>query len=319
MFRVASGLDSMVLGEPQILSQIRDALEAARAAGSVGPYLQRLATDALKIGKRARTDTDIARNKLSISHAAVELASRRRPDLANQRVTLVGAGKMASIAARVLRSRGVQSLTIVNRSIDRATDLAAQTGAQVRPINELESAIAESDIVISAIAADVPVITVDRVGERRTPLLLIDLAVPRAIEDACSALPGVELHDVDALEQVAAEVRLQYADEMLKVETLVHDATDAYTEWTQSRQASAAIGRLRAHAETIRDSEVERALRRLGHLSDRDRNVVRALAKGLTNTLMHEPVRSLRSAGSSDDISDILGTFGVSGDDSESS
>ncbi len=311
MFRVASGLDSMVLGEPQILSQIRDALDAARAAGSAGPYLQRLATDALKVGKRARTDTLIARNKLSISHAAVELAFHERPDLACLRVTILGAGKMASIAARVLTSRGVDSLTIVNRSFEKAQALADQTGATARPLAELSQVIAESDVVIGAVLTDDPVISPKLTFGRSSPLLLIDLGVPRVIAHECGDDPFVSVRDVDDLEQVVHAARNLYADEIDKVEGLVQRAAEDYLGWTHSRKASAAIGRLRRHSDEVRAAEVERAMRRLGHLPERDQNVVRAMAKALTNTLMHQPVQSLREAASEDDIRCILESFGI--------
>ena len=319
LFRVASGLDSIVLGEPQILTQIRDALDAARSAGSVGPYLQRLATDALKVGKRARTDTDIARNNLSISHAAVELAARERPDLRTSRVTLLGAGKMASIAARVLVSRGVGHLTIVNRSHERAQELASQVGAEARPIDDLDATIAESDVVITAILTDHPVIVPGMLRGRTKPLLLIDLGVPRIVDPACGYVEQVEARDVDDLESVAHESRHRYSHEMNKVEQMVEHATDDYLGWTRSRRASEAIGTLRRQTDGIRDHEVERALRRLGHLSERDQNVVRAMAKALTNTLMHEPVQSLRSAPSTDDIRGILSAFGIDPEEIERS
>ncbi len=313
-FRVASGLDSIVLGEPQILSQIRDALDAAREAGSVGPYLQRLATDALKVGKRARTDTGIARNNLSVSHAAAALAARERPDIDDLHVTIVGAGKMASIAARVLAARGVRKLTIVNRSLSKAEALADQLGAEARPFDQLEAVVAVSDIVITAILTDEPVIVPDMLQGRATPLLLIDLGVPRVVDSACGYVANVEARDVDDLESVASESRQRYSHEMNKVEQLVDHATDQYIDWTHSRRASEAIARLRHRADDVRDREVERALRRLGHLSERDQNVVRAMAKALTNTLMHEPVQSLRSAPSSEDIRSVLGTFGIEPD-----
>ena len=311
IFRVASGLDSMVLGEPQILTQIRDALDAARAAGTAGPYLQRLATDALKVGKRARTDTSIARNKMSISHAAVELAGRERPDLRNLRVAVLGAGKMASIAARVLASQGVGSLMIVNRSQDKAIELAGQIGAIARPLDELADVVAESDVVFGAVLTDEPVIPASMVQKRTSPLLLIDLGVPRVIAQECADQPHVEVRDVDDLEGLSTEARRRYASEMAKVEDMVEHAASDYLGWTRSRRASAAIGTLRRHTDDVRDAEVERALRRLGHLSDRDQNVVRAMAKALTNTIMHEPVQALRSASSPDDIQQILATFGI--------
>jgi glutamyl-tRNA reductase len=311
IFRVASGLDSIVLGEPQILAQIRDALHAARAAGSAGPFLQRLATDALKVGKRARTDTDIARNNLSISHAAVQLAARERADLSSSRVTVLGAGKMASIAARVAAAQGVGSLTVVNRSEARARPLVEQLGATFRPLDELEAAIAESDVVIAAILVDEPAITPGMLEGRTTPLLLVDLGVPRVVDRACGYVAQVEARDVDDLESVAGEQRRRYAREMHKVEEIVDRATDEFVAWSRSRQASGAIAALQRQAAATRDHEVERALRRLGHLSERDQNVVRAMAKALTSTLLHEPVQSLRSATSPDDIRGILSAFGI--------
>lgn len=319
IFRVASGLDSIVLGEPQILAQIRDALDAARGAGSAGPFLQRLATDALRVGKRARTDTDIARNNLSISHAAVQLAARERPDLASSRVTVLGAGKMASIAARVAVAQGVGSLTVVNRSAARARPLVEQLRADFRPFEELEAAIAESDVVIAAVLTDEPVITPEMLQGRAAPLLLIDLGVPRIVDRACGYVAQVETRDVDDLESVAGEQRRRYAHEMYKVEGIVDRATDDFVAWSRSRQASGAIAALNRRAATTRDHEVERALRRLGHLSERDRNVVRAMAKALTNTLMHDPVQSLRSATSAEDIRGILSAFGIDPDQSERS
>ncbi len=317
IFRVASGLDSIVLGEPQILAQIRDALDAARDAGSTGPFLQRLATDALKVGKRARTDTDIARNNLSISHAAIQLAARERPDLATSRVTVLGAGKMASIAARVAHAQGVGSLTIVNRSEERAQPLLDQLDVDFRPFSELRDAIAGSDVVIAAILADEPVITPDMLDGRETPLLLIDLGVPRIVDPSCGYVAQVEARDIDDLESVAGEQRRRYAREMHKVEEIVDRATDDFIAWSRTRQASSAIAALHRQAGATRDHEVDRALRRLGHLSERDQNVVRAMAKALTNTLMHEPVQSLRSATSPEDIRGILSTFGIEPDPSE--
>ncbi len=319
IFRVASGLDSLVLGEPQILAQIRDALDAARDARSTGPFLQRLATDALKVGKRARTDTGIARNNLSISHAAVQLAARERPDFATSRVTVLGAGKMASIAARVAHAHGVGSLTVVNRSEERAQPLVDQLGARFRPFNELRDVIAASDVVIAAILVDEPIITPGLLEGRDEPLLLIDLGVPRIIDRNCGYVAQVESRDVDDLESVAGEQRRLYAREMHKVEGIVDRATDDFIAWSRSRQASGAIAALQRQAGATRDHEVERALRRLGHLSERDQNVVRAMAKALTNTLMHEPVQSLRSATSPDDIRGILSAFGIEPDQAERS
>lgn len=311
LFRVASGLDSLVLGEPQILSQIRDALDVARDAAAVGPLLQRLATDALRVGKRARTETDIARNRVSIAHAAVDLAVRELGDLSTRSVVVLGAGKMASLTAKLLAGLNVGSLTIVNRTLANAIDLAEATGAEVAPIERLGEAIAGADLVFGAALAERPVITPAVIGMRETPLLAIDLSVPRVVDHRCELLPHVAVRDVDALEAVVEQTRQQYAAEVVKVEALVADAVESFGEWTRSRAAVEAIAAIRARADAIRMAEVERTLRKLSHLSDRDRNLVQALASGITNKLLHQPVQMLRAATSEDEVAGALRLFGL--------
>ena len=314
MFRVASGLDSLVLGEPQILSQIRDALDVARDASSVGPMLQRLATDALRVGKRARTETDIARNRVSIAHASVELAQQEVGDLRGRSVVVLGAGKMATLTAKLVVGAGAGSLTIVNRSLPRAFELAEATGGQVMPITGLHHALAQADIVFGAALSDQPLIDAAMVTGRTTPLLAIDLSVPRVIDHACESVPMVSVRDVDALESVVERTRQEYASEVVKVEALVSDAVDSFSEWTRSRIAVEAIAAIRSRADAIRDAELERTLRKLGHLSERDRNLVRALAGGITNKLLHQPVQALRSATTADDVAGALHLFGIDND-----
>ncbi|MGC4190448.1 MAG: glutamyl-tRNA reductase [Thermomicrobiales bacterium] len=314
LFRVASGLDSLVLGEPQILSQIRDALDVARDAASVGPLLQRLATDALRVGKRARTETDIARNRVSIAHAAVELAQHELGDLAGRSAVVLGAGKMATLAAKLLAGAGVGSLTIVNRTLPKAFELAEATGGQGMPLTGLQHAIARADLVVGAALSDHPLIDAEMVAGRETPLLAIDLSVPRVIDAACEAVPMVSVRDVDALETVVERTRQQYAGEVRKVEVLVSDAVDAFGEWTRSRAAVEAIMAIRAKADAIRDAELERTLRKLSHLNERDRNLVRAMAGGITNKLLHQPVQALRAATSEDDVAGALHLFGLDTD-----
>ncbi|MGB3329162.1 MAG: glutamyl-tRNA reductase [Thermomicrobiales bacterium] len=314
MFRVASGLDSLVLGEPQILSQIRDALDVARDASAVGPLLQRLATDALRVGKRARTETDIARNRVSIAHAAVELAQFELGDLAGQSVVVLGAGKMASLTAKLLVGAGVENLTIVNRSLPNAVSLAEATGASVVPLEYLDDAIASAEIVFGAALSEHPLIVPGMLAQRTTPLLAIDLSVPRVVDHACEHLPMVTVRDVDALEMVVERTRLQYAAEVVKVEALVSDAVASFGEWTRSRAAVEAIAAIRAKADAIREAEVERTLRKLSHLSERDRNLVQALASGITNKLLHQPVQVLRGATSRDDVDAALTLFGIDPD-----
>jgi len=311
LFKVASGLDSMVLGEPQILSQIRDALNTAREADSVGPMLQRLATDALRIGKRARTETDISRNRVSIAHAAVELINREKRDLGGLTAVVVGAGYMASLAAKLLAARGVGYIRIVNRSLDSAQRLADAVDGQAIPITGLAGAIAGADLVIAAVTTSKPMIVPDVIEERNRPLLLVDLSVPRTIDPACEHVPMVTTRDVDALESLAEEAREAYATEISKVELLVDDAVRDFAEWRQSRVAAKAIASVRQQAESIAEAELERVMRRLSHLSERDQNLVRMLASGITNKLLHEPVQAMRHAESFQSLRDIAASQGV--------
>jgi glutamyl-tRNA reductase len=311
LFRVASGLDSLVLGEPQILSQIRDALDHAREAASVGPVLQRLAIEALRTGKRARTETDIARNRVSISHAAVDLAVHELGGLGGKSVLLLGAGKMAALTAKLLKSHAVCELLIINRSLDRAQELAASTGGAALPMSALGYALERADLVIGAVTVDEPMVTPANLPPRSLPLLMIDISVPRSIDSACQAAPLVSVRDVDALEPLAAETRRQYANEVAKVEQLVELSVDDFEDWARSRNGAKAIAALHRHAGEIRDAEVERTLQKLAHLSDRDQNLVRALAHAVTQKLLHPPTIALRESASQAEAQAILEAMGA--------
>ena len=315
LFRVASGLNSMVLGEPQILSQIRDALDLARERQSVGPVLQRLALDALRVGKRARTETDIARNRVSIAHAAVDLAKQELDGLEGLKVAIIGAGEMATLTAKLLHARGVGEISIVNRSLARAHQLAEAVDGIALPMTALDDAIASTQLLISAVTSERPIVTPEHIAQRRSPVLMIDLSVPRVIDQAVERQHLVTVRDVDALNAIAEANRRQYAAEVEKVETLISEATDDYQRWVESRRGVQAIAAVRARAEEIRDHELERALRRLGHLSERDRNVVRALAAGLTNKFLHTPIQELRTVEDANERQAILRALGA--DDSD--
>lgn len=310
IFRVASGLDSMVLGEPQILSQIRDALIHAREADSVGPVLQRLATDALKTGKRARTETDISRNRVSIAHAAIDLARDELGGLDGRSGLVLGAGKMATLAGKLLRANGVGALTFSNRSLHRAEEVARETGGRAVPIAGLDEAIANADVVIGAVLVEEPVVTSMHIRSRSTPLLIVDLGVPRTVHPDCGLMPHVTVRDIDALEPVAQETRRRYEGEMAKVEVVVQEAVDQFEAWSRGRTGALAIGIVRKRTEALQQAEVDRALRRLSHLSGRDQNIVRSLATGLVNKILHEPTLALRNAESDEEIERILAAFG---------
>lgn len=295
MFRVASGLNSMVLGEPQILSQIKDALESARERESVGPMLQRLAQEAITVGKKARSSTDIARNNVSIAHAAVDLAEQELGSFQHANVTILGAGKMATLAAKLVRARGCERIFVVNRTLDNAQDLAVKIDGDAMPMEELPNAVMASTLVIAAALADSPILTADLMRPRDHRLWCIDVSVPRVIDQDVSHLPFVVLRDVDALEPIQATYKEQYASEVEKVEALVDSASISFEQWIESRQGVEAIASLRRRGDAIREGELAKALRKLEHLSERDQNVVRAMAVGLVNKMLHEPIQELRN------------------------
>lgn len=318
MFRVASGLNSMVLGEPQILSQIKDALESARDRESVGPMLQRLALDALTIGKKARTNTDIARNNVSIAHAAIDLAEMELGSFRHVNVTIIGAGKMADLAARLLRARGCERIFVVNRTLDRAQDLAAEVDGDALPMEELADAIMASTLVIGAATADEPIVKMEHVRERDHRLWCIDVSVPRVIDQEVASIPFVAVRDVDALEPIQASYKQQYASEVQKVEQLVGEAATSFEKWIESRQGVEAIASVRKRGDELRDIELTKALRKLEHLSKRDQNVVRALASGLMNKMLHQPIQELRSITDPVERAAVLRAMGIQERDAES-
>lgn len=300
--RVAAGLESVVLGEPQILGQLRAALGAAQRAGAAGPLVSRLIADALHVGKLARTETGIARNRLSIPHAALDLAAAHlaTDGLRGRQAVVVGAGEMAALAAKLLRAAGVGGLVIANRTEARAAALAEKVAGRAIPLDGLPAALANADLVVSAAACPAGHL-IDRQTLRHratadsTPFLAIDLAVPRSIDPDLTAQPGVTLAGVDDLDAVAAGLRQGYEEEIAKAETMVEAAVAEFAAWLAARDAAPTIADLRQHAETIRTEELAATLRKLGHLSERDRNLVAALSSGIVNKLLHQPVTALRT------------------------
>ncbi|MCO5177425.1 MAG: glutamyl-tRNA reductase [Thermomicrobiales bacterium] len=300
LYRVSCGLDSMLLGEPQILTQVQDALATARETAAAGPVLTRLYTDALRVGKAARTSTGIARNRLSIAHAAIDLATRELGSLAGQRVIVLGAGEIGTIAARVLRTANTADLVIVNRTPSRGQALAAAVEGRYVALSDLPDELTDAAVVFSAVSTPDFVLGQDVLpplkDRRGAPLLIVDLGVPRTIDPALADDPVVRLRTVDDLEQIADSTRRSYDSEIVRVERLIDQAVDHFDEWLGTRQIVPTIRALQDRAEQIREAEVERALRRLGHLSERDREVVRALSVGIVGKMLHQPIVTLRTA-----------------------
>lgn len=300
LHRVASGLESLVVGEPQILGQIRDALDLARVAGSAGPHLSRLVSDALRTGKRSRTETGIARNRTSIAHAGIDLAIQHLGAVAGRSAVVVGAGEMARLTAKLLRGQDAGEIVIANRSLPNAARLADSVGGRAIPLAQLGPELLTADMTFGAASGESYLF--DRntlnceLASRRIPMLVIDLGVPRNIDPELGDHAMIELFDVDDLESVTRERRSDYAVEIDRVEQIVTEGVEAYLGWHSARTVAPTVAALRQQGDTLRDREVERTLAKLQHLSARDQNLVRALAASLTGKLLHAPVAHLGSA-----------------------
>jgi len=307
LFRVAAGLDSLVPGEGEILGQVRAAYEAgSRAAGGLGPLLDRLFRHALHAGKKVRTQTAIGESPASVSSAAAALAEQVFGDLAGRSILLVGAGKVGDLAARNLHSRGAKIAVVANRSESRAVELAERVGAEAVGLEHLESRLAEADVVVSSTRAAGFVLTREVVARsrRRRPLLLIDLAVPRDLDPAIHELDECYLYDIDDLEAVVADTLAARRQEAQKAERLVAAEADEFRVWQASLDVVPAIASLRARAEEIRDAELRRAESRLGPLTDAQRQAVEALASRIVDKLLHLPtIRMKQAAAAADGVS----------------
>ncbi|MEE4360379.1 MAG: glutamyl-tRNA reductase [Pseudomonadales bacterium] len=299
--RVAAGLDSMVLGEPQILGQVKDAWEIARDAGTMGPELERLSQHTLVTAKRIRTDTDIGRHPVSVAYAAVSLAQQIFSDLAQARALLVGAGETIELVAEHLRQAGVDRMVIANRTLGRARDLATRFGADSVLLSDLPRVLPDADIVIASTAADLPVLGKGMVEDalrkrRRRPMFMVDIAVPRDIEAQVGTLDDVFLYTIDDLVGIIAENRRSREEAAGQAETMVDHGVEAYLRDLRAREAVETVRAYRTHAERIAAEELERHMRRL-RKGENPEEVLGRLARALTNKLIHTPSSRLREAG----------------------
>ncbi|MFN7135324.1 MAG: glutamyl-tRNA reductase, partial [Myxococcales bacterium] len=302
LFRVASSLDSMVVGEPQILGQVKDAFGLAQKAGAAGATLTQLCQAAFAAAKRVRTETAIGSAPVSMASAAVELARKIFGELAGKVVLVVGAGEMSEIAARHLASSHAR-LLMTNRTFERAEALAAECGGQARRFEELPGLLVEADIVISSTASPVPIFTKAMVqaaakARRYRPLFMVDLAVPRDIDPAVGRLENVYAYDVDDLAQVVAEARENRAGEAQKAEAILQTELLKFLQNRALRTGLPVLGALRTHADEIARAEVERTLAQFGdELTERQRKSIEAMGRAIVNKLLHAPTTRLREAG----------------------
>ena len=311
LLRVAAGLDSLVLGEGQILSQVKKMMRLGQEHKSLGPILNRLLTQAVTTGKKVRSETNLGTGAVSISSAAVELAqlklgqARGVDDLVtleSEQIAVVGAGRMSRLLLQHLQSKGASDVVLVNRTIETAERLAKDfpdLSVQCRPLTDLDMSLSTCSLVFTSTAADDPIIDASRLKplNRRSQLRLIDIGVPRNVAADVSTVDGVESHDVDDLEEVVArnqEARQAIARE---AEHLLHDEAQQFLDWWDSLEAVPTINQLRSSMETIRTEELQKALSRMGpDFSARERKVVEALSKGIINKILHTPVTQLRAS-----------------------
>jgi glutamyl-tRNA reductase len=299
-FRVASGLDSMMLGEAQILGQLKDAYRMAQEAGSAGPALHKLFQASFSAAKRVRTETRFGANAVSIASAAVGLAGRVFSDLGARTALLIGAGEMVALAARHLASQGVNRIIIANRSIARAQELAAEIRGVAVELTELSAHLPHADIVISSTASPVPIITKPIAAaavraRRHRPIFMVDLAVPRDIEPDVADLEDVYLFSIDDLQQVVAENKQQREAEAGAAQVLIEQEVARFLSASRAKDAGPAIRALRAQSELVRAQTVEQARRLLASGKSPD-EVIDYLANTLTNRLLHTPTQALREA-----------------------
>jgi len=299
-FSVASGLDSMVLGEVQILGQLKDAYRIAQESGSTGPILNKLFQAAFSAAKRVRTETRIGANAVSLASATVSLARRVYEDLSEHNALLVGAGDMNALTARHFMSAGIKSMVIANRTLARAQALAVELNAHAVPLSDLDQELAAADIVISCTASPEPLISKRAVeaairARRRRPIFMVDMAVPRDIDPTVAELEDVYLFSIDDLQQLVDENIQQREVAAGGARLLINEEVARFLSESRAQDAGPAIRALRQQADGIRQQTVEQARRMLQAGKSTD-EVIEYLANTLTNRLLHAPTQALRQA-----------------------
>src|ERR1700692_2250015 len=304
-FNVASGLDSMVLGEAQILGQLKNAYRIAQETGSTGPHLNKLFQAAFSAAKRVRTETRIGANAVSLASATVSLARRMFEDLSAHNVLLIGAGDMNALTARHFTSAGIKRMVIANRTLGRAQALAAELKAHAVGLEDLDKELAQADIVIACTASAVPLITKSSAeaairARRRRPIFMVDLAVPRDIDPAVADLEDVYLFSIDDLQQLIDENRQQRVVAAGGARLVIDEEVARFLTESRAQDAGPAIRALRQQADGIRSHTVEQARRMLAAGKSTD-EVLDYLANTLTNRLLHTPTQALRQAAELED------------------
>jgi len=301
LFAVTAGLDSAVLGESEILGQVKGAWEVARAEGTAGPTLNLLFRHALEAGKRARTDTAIGRHTSSVSQAAVALAAQHLGDLRGRRVLVLGAGDMGEAMVLGLVKAGASDIAVANRTAEKADALAEAVGGRAVPFHDLTDALVDVDLLLTSTGAATPILDADAASEvmaRRQgrALLIVDIAVPRDVDHPVGQLEGITLLDMDDLRAFADAGAQARRREVASVQELLDEELERYVGATSAREVAPMIVALRARAEAIRTAELERHVARLASLDDAQLEAVDVLTRGIISKLLHDPTVALKDA-----------------------
>ncbi|MGF1497527.1 MAG: glutamyl-tRNA reductase [Elainellaceae cyanobacterium] len=302
LMRVAAGLDSLVLGEGQILAQVKQTHKLGQQYKGIGRTLNRLFKQAITAGKRVRTETSIGTGAVSISSAAVELAVLKAPNFAQCRVTILGAGKMARLLVQHLLSKGACQIAVVNRSMRGAESLAQQfrdVDLKLHTLENMAAVIAESDLVFTSTAATEPLLNRTKLEPMlaiNQRLMLVDISVPRNVDGDVSELPNIHLFNVDDLKAVVAQNQESRRRMAMEAEGLLEEEVEAFEVWWRSLETVSTISSLRSKVETIREQELEKALSRLGtEFAEKHQEIIEALTRGIVNKILHDPMVQLRA------------------------
>jgi glutamyl-tRNA reductase len=305
LFRVTSGLESMIVGESEVQGQVKRAYELALAARSTGPLTNKVFRAALATGKRVRTETAISAGHMSVASAAVDLASRAVGDLTARHVLVIGAGETAELTARALHERGVHTMFVANRRRERARVLADRFGGKAVSLESLPDELERADIVVSSTSSPHAILGAEEMAEvttarRGRPLLMIDLAVPRDIDPDCASLPGITLADMDSLDAQVNKHRSIRTAEAVKAEGIVEEEIQQFAGWLGNLEVMPTLAALRARGDAIVDGLLAENDPRWETLSPADRKRVEALARAAVSRVLHEPTERVRALGSAD-------------------
>jgi len=301
VFRVASSLDSMVVGEPQILGQVKEAYAVARGLGAVHSALEALLSRAFAVAKRVRTETAIGSSSVSIASVAVQLAEKIFGSLEGKTVYLVGAGKMAELAARHLIGHGAQKIIISNRTHERAVQLAEAFGGEAIPFDRLHETAGSADIILTSTGANEPIFRKEHGekllrGRRNRPVFFIDIAVPRNVAPEVNKLDGLFVYDVDDLQSIAGSNSTERRKEAERAEQIIETEVTRFAARMKSLAVVPTILSLQEYCETIRQAEIDRVRGKLGHITPEQEAAIEAVTRGIINKLLHTPITTLKSS-----------------------